>query len=148
MNDLIKKLEDESTEQLAHLYRELLNEPPSSINQLFLSRNISHKLQENDVGGFPIKLRTEINQLIKELDPVNLPMLRSNRIVENKEHARDKRLPIPGTVITKKYKDQLIEVKVLESGFEYKGQHYRTLTKIAEKITGSHWSGFNFFNLE
>ena len=34
-----------------------------------------------------------------------------------------------------------------EDGFEYKGGHYRSLTVIAERITGTHWSGPRFFGL-
>ena len=34
-----------------------------------------------------------------------------------------------------------------EDGFEYDGQHYRSLTVIAEQITGAHWSGPRFFGL-
>jgi hypothetical protein len=36
---------------------------------------------------------------------------------------------------------------VREDGFEYEGQHYRSLTVIAERITGAHWSGPRFFGL-
>jgi hypothetical protein len=38
-------------------------------------------------------------------------------------------------------------VLVRENGFEYDGQRYRSLTVIAEKITGAHWSGPRFFGL-
>ena len=38
-------------------------------------------------------------------------------------------------------------VLVREDGFEYDGQHYRSLTVIAERITGAHWSGPRFFGL-
>jgi hypothetical protein len=38
-------------------------------------------------------------------------------------------------------------VLVLEHGFEYAGQRYRSLTQIAQLITGAHWSGPRFFGL-
>jgi hypothetical protein len=38
-------------------------------------------------------------------------------------------------------------VQVREDGFEYEGLHYRSLTVIAERITGAHWSGPRFFGL-
>jgi len=38
-------------------------------------------------------------------------------------------------------------VLVHEDGFEYEGQHYRSLTVISERITGAHWSGPRFFGL-
>ena len=34
-----------------------------------------------------------------------------------------------------------------EDGFEYEGQHYRSLTVIAERVTGAHWSDPRFFGL-
>jgi Protein of unknown function (DUF2924) len=36
-------------------------------------------------------------------------------------------------------------VLVGENGFEYEGRRYRSLTMIAERITGTHWSGSRFF---
>jgi hypothetical protein len=38
-------------------------------------------------------------------------------------------------------------VLVREDGFEYEGQRYRSLTVIAEQITGAHWSGPRFFGV-
>jgi Protein of unknown function (DUF2924) len=38
-------------------------------------------------------------------------------------------------------------VLVREDGFEYEGRRYRSLTVIAEQITGAHWSGPRFFGV-
>jgi hypothetical protein len=38
-------------------------------------------------------------------------------------------------------------VLVLASGFEWQGRQYRSLSQIAEAITGAHWSGPRFFGL-
>lgn len=38
-------------------------------------------------------------------------------------------------------------VIVLAEGFEWQGSHYRSLSQIAEAITGAHWSGPRFFGL-
>lgn len=38
-------------------------------------------------------------------------------------------------------------VLVLASGFEWRGQQFGSLSKIAEAITGAHWSGPRFFGL-
>jgi hypothetical protein len=60
---------------------------------------------------------------------------------------KDKRLPIPGTIVKKEYKGNQIQVEVLENGFEYKGRKYKSLSAIAKEITGAHWNGYLFFNL-
>lgn len=59
----------------------------------------------------------------------------------------DPRLPLPGGTIVREYKGRTHEVTVLENGFEYDGEHYRSLTAVAKQITGTHWNGFGFFNL-
>lgn len=40
------------------------------------------------------------------------------------------------------------EVTVLERGFAYRGKSYRSLSEVAEVITGAHWSGPRFFGLK
>lgn len=39
-------------------------------------------------------------------------------------------------------------VIVLDSGFEYDGMRFGSLTQIAHRITGAHWSGPRFFGLQ
>jgi hypothetical protein len=39
-------------------------------------------------------------------------------------------------------------VKVLTNGFEYDGRAYRSLSAVAYAITGSHWNGYHFFNIQ
>jgi hypothetical protein len=38
-------------------------------------------------------------------------------------------------------------VSVLDDGFEYRGERYPSLTRIARRITGVHWSGPLFFGI-
>jgi hypothetical protein len=38
-------------------------------------------------------------------------------------------------------------VVALENGFDYDGERYPSLTKIATLITGAHWSGPRFFGI-
>ncbi len=60
---------------------------------------------------------------------------------------RDRRLPIPGTVLTREYNGARIAVRVLARGFEYDSRTYRSLSAIAREVTGSHWNGYLFFGL-
>jgi hypothetical protein len=52
-----------------------------------------------------------------------------------------------GTVITRMHKEKEHQVKVLADGFEYRGQCYRSLSKVARTITGTNWNGLAFFGL-
>jgi Protein of unknown function (DUF2924) len=56
-------------------------------------------------------------------------------------------LPIPGSVITRLYKGQSLQVKVLPFGFEFRGAVYQSLSAVAKAITGQHCSGIYFFRL-
>lgn len=52
-----------------------------------------------------------------------------------------------GTTLVRQWRGQTHTVLVRDDGFEYDGRHYRSLTEIAEQITGAHWSGPRFFGL-
>ena len=56
-------------------------------------------------------------------------------------------VPKAGTRLLRQWRGHTHTVLVREDGFEYEGQHYRSLTVIAERITGAHWSGPRFFGL-
>ena len=60
--------------------------------------------------------------------------------------ARRAAVPIPGTILTRAYKGQLLSVTVLPKGFDYEGTIYRSLSAIAKVITGTHWNGHLFFD--
>ena len=59
----------------------------------------------------------------------------------------DDRLPPAGTVLTRKYKGVVLQVRVLADGFEYEGQVFPSLSAVAKHITGSHCNGYLFFRL-
>ena len=71
---------------------------------------------------------------------------KTNALPAPKVTAHD-RLPLPGTVLTRKYRGRQVEAKVLPDGFEYEGQVYRSLSAVAKAVTGSHWNGHLFFGL-
>jgi hypothetical protein len=53
----------------------------------------------------------------------------------------------PGARLVRAWHGRTHTVTVTEDGFEYAGTSYPSLTKIAKKITGAHWSGPRFFGL-
>ena len=60
---------------------------------------------------------------------------------------RDPRIPPVGTVLTKTYHGQTLEVKVLENGFEYQGKVYKSISRGAMEIVRHPISGYVFFGL-
>jgi hypothetical protein len=143
----IMGLKHNSLEELKIKYAELFGQEPTSNNKVFLWRKIAHRLQELEHGALSENANNRIHTLIQQFDPINNKALRPVNDKGTQIKKRDMRLPIPGTVITKEYKGQTIEVRVLDGGFEFKGKTYKSLTAIAKEITGAHWNGFLFFNL-
>ena len=146
VSDDIKLLKDLPLETLKARYKEVFgaNDVPS--NKVFLWRKISYRLQETEQGGLSKRTQDRIDSLIKKYDPLNNTAMRPNSEVLEKT-GKDRRLPIPGTIITKLYKGTTYTVRVLERGFEYNGEIYNSLSAIAKDITGAHWNGYGFFNL-
>jgi hypothetical protein len=60
---------------------------------------------------------------------------------------QDSRLPLPGTLLTRKWKGRTLLVEVLAKGFRYENRHYFSLSAIALTITGTRWNGLTFFGL-
>ncbi|MBI5049591.1 MAG: DUF2924 domain-containing protein [Nitrospirae bacterium] len=145
-------LRDASIEELAKKYGELFpgKKAPTN-NKIFLWKQIAYKLQEIKYGGLSVDAENRIKGLIQEYDPINNKAYRpKEQPAENlQKHSslKDNRLPIPGSTITKTYKGNDIQVKVLDKGFEYKGRIYKSLSAIAKEITGNHWNGYIFFGL-
>jgi hypothetical protein len=141
--------------QLRERYQEVFGEPSRSGNRQFLFKRIAWRIQSLAEGGLSERARRRAEELARDADiRTTLPRppkggrdghtvtLQAPRSVT----AHD-RLPLPGTVLTRRYRGQQVEVKVLACGFEYAGQTYRSLSAIAKAITGTHWNGHLFFGL-
>ena len=144
----IMELKEKSLDELKAKYEELFpGQKAPSNNKVFLWRKIAYRIQELEHGNTSTEDQDKIQQLIQQFDPINNKALRSDNMPEKQPKIRDKRLPIPGTVIIKVYRGVKLEVKVLESGFEYNNNTYKSLSAIAKRITGAHWNGYLFFGL-
>ena len=52
-----------------------------------------------------------------------------------------------GTKFIREFKGEKHEVIAIENGFKYKNKMYKSLSAIANVITGAHWNGKKFFGL-
>ena len=50
-----------------------------------------------------------------------------------------------GTILGREHNGILHRVMVLEAGFAWNGQTYRSLSEVARAITGTNWNGYRFF---
>jgi hypothetical protein len=148
----IMALKTASQAELREKYAELHEgKQAPTTNKTYLWRRIAYRLQEIEYGGLSEDAQARLSSLIQEYDPINNKGFRpenpTTRGGQVKQILRDRRLPIPGSTITKDYKGVKVAVKVLEKGFEYRGKKYASLSIIAREVTGAHWNGYKFFNL-
>ena len=73
---------------------------------------------------------------------------RTDSLRKRIHRARDPRLPQNRIVLTRRYKDKTVRVTVLEDGFEYDGEVYKSISAVARAVTGcKNINGFMFFQL-
>jgi hypothetical protein len=134
-NHQIAELLDRSTPGLWLVWRQLHRTgPPPGLSRDLLIRALAHQLQERAAGGASRALRRSLQTLIGEFEKRSA--LFDPDIVPKTRH------DISASVAWTRS-----HVLVREDGFDYEGGHYRSLTVIAERITGAHWSGPRFFGL-
>ena len=138
---------------LRRKYAEVFGENTTSRHKQFLIRRILWRMQANQEGGLSERARQRAKELATNSD-VRLTAPKMKTLtpggptqVSILQISQDERLPMPGAIITRRYKGEIVEVRVLPHGFEYEGDVYRTLSAVAKKITGTHWNGFHFFGL-
>ena len=144
-NSILKQITDLyelPIKDLKERYHDLISDGNATAKKDFLIRRIARKLQEDVFGKMSTPTLDHLNQLKTDINPLEDLGRRSAKSSHSKSSHR---LPLPGTVISKTYKGKLIQVKVLEKGFEYNGKPYRSLSRIAREVSGVHQSGFVFF---
>jgi hypothetical protein len=150
----VAALERMTAKQLRERYAEVFGETTNANNRVWLLKRIAWRLQALAEGGLSERARARAAELAHDADlRVTLPTSKApahpvaiTRLAHTSVTS-DKRLPPPGSVITRKYKGLVVQVKVLTNGFEYAGEVYRTLSAVAKAITGSHCNGYLFFRL-
>jgi hypothetical protein len=137
----LASLENMTIGQLRQKYLEVFDDSTNSRNKPWLRRRILWRMQANNEGTLSERAQARAAELADE-SYLGGKLPEPRRVKE-----RDARLPSPGTILIRPYRDTDIRVSVLEDGFKYKGQHFQSLTGIAKEVTGSHWNGFAFFGL-
>lgn len=152
MEQVLTELNGMTVGQLQQRYAEVCGEQARSWNRAWLVKRIAWKVQANAYGDLSERAHRRALELASKSD-VRLKAPASctgETTLAKLPPARppvDKRLPVPGTVIVRKYKRRTYKVTVLAEGFEFCGEAFGSLSAIAQRITGSHWNGFKFFGL-
>jgi hypothetical protein len=129
--DLLVKLPSLDKPRLRELWQNSFNRPPSPrLRRELMLPILAFRIQELSHGGLTAQTHIKLAEAIGMLST-------SSREV----HRRFR----PGTRIVREWKGKVHEVTITDSGFEYEGETFKSLSPIACRITGTHWSGPAFF---
>lgn len=105
-------------------------QPPKSLSRDLLLRGITYKIQERAFGGLSKSVLRKLSEapsnVVRPATPVRVKV---------------------GTRLVREWNGQTHTVLVHADGVEWRGKLYRSLSVVARKITGAHWSGPRFFGL-
>ena len=141
--------------ELRNRYAEAFGEETRTGNKPWLVKRVAWRLQSLAEGDLSERARQRAAELANDADvrlspstakPMS-PAAAKRTMTGTLAVNRDARLPPPGTVITREYKGQTLQVKVLPHGFEFEGDVYKSLSALAKAITGQHCNGYHFFRL-
>jgi hypothetical protein len=135
--DQVAQLHTLSRQQLLEMWQKLYQRAaPQGIRRELMIPFLAYRIQENAYGGLKPSTRSELRRIARDLEKsATSPGLRIRARIRT------------GTRIYREWRGETYEVVVTQSGYEYGGAGYRSLSEIARKITGAHWSGPAFFRL-
>ena len=148
----IEELRFMTVNQLREKYREVFGEESRSNHKQFLFRRVAWRIQALAEGGLSERARRRALEIAIDADlriraPKGFGVGTPRDRKASRRISTDPRLPAPGTALVREYKDRSVVVKVRLDGFEYEGRIYRSLSAIAQEVTGTKWNGFLFFQL-
>lgn len=133
----IASLARASLPELKAQWRDLFGTEAPGINRAYLERRIAYRLQELAYGGLSETTRARLAELAKTADRGSSPRTRMR--------AQDR--PIAGTKLLRVWQGVEHSVTVLQTGFDYQGRSFASLSAVARQITGTQWNGPAFFGL-
>jgi len=156
-NAVLMEIENLRRATLAGLrekYQEVFREETRSRHREHLFRRIAWRLQALAEGDLSERARGRAREIAQDADlrkvaPRDFFKVGEERIeiTRGSRREQDSRLPLPGTVLSRKWKGRTVLVEVLTKGFRCENRHYASLSAIAVAITGTRWNGLAFFGL-
>lgn len=161
----VAALSNLSREELLERWRNIYGMvPPKGVRQQLLIRALAWHLQAKRLGGLSAETRRLLRSAISRVEgqmlardrrPSNLAEEQVNaqdadsddRAITVTSLPRERRRLTPGTRLMREWGGRTHVVDVIEGGYVFEAKIYPSLTAIAGKITGVHWSGPRFFGL-
>ena len=134
----LEALQALSTGELKQRWQHLYGSPcPARISRTLLRRALAYRMQEQALGGLDPATRRRLARAAEDLAAGRPPA-----------GSRPQMKIKPGTRLLREWQGVVYEVMVLESGVQYRGEPWPSLSAVAREITGTRWSGPRFFGLK
>jgi Protein of unknown function (DUF2924) len=122
--------------QLVALWTENFGKPPDpNLRKGLMRQTIAYRIQEREFGGLSHSARRRLTEIAASFD-------KDKRSLKVKDSA-----PQKGTKLIRIWRGESHEVLAVGNQYEYRGQTYNSLSRIAREITGTRWSGPLFFGV-
>jgi Protein of unknown function (DUF2924) len=110
-------------------------DPPLNLRKELMVPILAYRMQEREFGGLSHAARRRLREVAVSLR------------TDKPSQERPDSAPQTGTRLLRVWHGETHEVIATGSGYEYRGQTYSSLSKIARQITGTRWSGPLFFGV-
>jgi DUF2924 family protein len=114
-------------------------EAPAHVPRWLLMKVLAYRLQSNAFGDLDKSIRRVLRS--GREDGVSAPFDR--RHPQTREGVGLK----VGALLVREWNGRLERVMILENGFAWNGETFRSLSQIAKAMTGTIWNGHRFFGL-
>jgi hypothetical protein len=110
-------------------------DPPPTLRKELMVALLAYRMQEREFGGLSHTARRRLREIALTLKG------------DGPSQEKSDSAPQTGARLIRLWRGETHEVIAIGSGYEYRGQTYSSLSRIAREITGTRWSGPLFFGV-
>lgn len=144
IGDLVNSIPALSRGELLARWQEHYGTLPHKLTSTrLLVMAVAYAVQAEQHGGLP---KHTPKELLRIAESAGIPHAQRTSATKILKRGRDAR-PRSGTRFVREWNGRSHVVEVVENGFAWQGQTYRSLSAIASLITGTRWSGPRFFGI-
>ena len=138
MQENIKEIKSLSKEELLIKWVDLFGmSAPMNLNKPYL---VKHIIWEMEFGKLPTPTQRQIDRLVEQYE--------KNRTLNTNDIRKIQKFEVTiGTRFIREFKGKKYEVTATDKGFKYNEKVYKSLSAIANEITGTRWNGKKFFGV-
>jgi hypothetical protein len=123
-----------NVDELRTAWRDHFDDEPRMRTPSLLRQEFAWRVQVQHQGDMDARLKQRLARLARQGEGSKKPTRASPKMS-------------PGSTLVKEWDGVAYRVTILKEGYAFEGEVYRSLSVIARRITGVHWSGPRFFGL-